>query len=63
MAGAGGGVSPAWYHKLMQEAIAEKAEKSVDERLSRAYDMLAGDAAETDVEKLFAIQAEALLDG
>jgi len=47
----------------MQEAIAEKAEKSVDERLSRAYDMLAGDAAETDVEKLFAIQAEALLDG
>jgi len=49
-------------NRLVQEAIAEKAEKSVEERLSQAYDMLAGDSAETDVEKLFAIQAEALLD-
>jgi len=49
-------------NRLVQEAIAEKAEKSVEERLSQAYDMLAEDSAETDVEKLFAIQAEALLD-
>jgi predicted DNA-binding ribbon-helix-helix protein len=48
-------------NRLVQEAIAEKAEKSVEERLSRAYDMLALDSAETDVESLFAIQAEALL--
>ena len=49
-------------NRLVQEAIAEKAEKSVEERLSRAYDMLAEDTAETDIEKSFAIQAEALLD-
>jgi predicted transcriptional regulator len=49
-------------NRLVQEAIAEQAEKSVEERLNRAYDMLAEDSAETDVEKLFAIQAEALLD-
>lgn len=48
-------------NRLVQEAIAEKAEKSVEERLSRAYDMLAVDTAETDVESFFAIQAEALL--
>lgn len=48
-------------NRLVQEAIAEKAEKSVEERLSRAYDILAQDAAEADVESLFAIQAEALL--
>ncbi len=49
-------------NRLVQEAIAEKAEKSVEERLSRAYDMLAEDSTEADVEKSFAIQAEALLD-
>ena len=49
-------------NRLVQEAIAEKAEKSVEERLSQAYDMLAADAAEADIEKSFAIQAEALLD-
>ncbi|HEX3529610.1 MAG TPA: hypothetical protein VH988_21330 [Thermoanaerobaculia bacterium] len=48
-------------NRLVQEAIAEKAEKSVEERLSRAYDMLAVDAAETDVERFFAVQVEALL--
>lgn len=49
-------------NRLVQEAIAEKAEKSIEERLSQAYDMLAEDSAEMDVEKSFAIQAEALLD-
>lgn len=48
-------------NRLVQEAIAEKAEKSVEERLSRAYDLLAADPAATDVESCFAIQAEALL--
>jgi predicted DNA-binding ribbon-helix-helix protein len=46
-------------NRLVQEAIAEKAEKSVEERLNRAYDMLALDSAEANVESLFAIQAEA----
>lgn len=49
-------------NRLVQEAIAEKAEKSVEERLMRAYDMLAEDLTEADVENSFAIQAEALLD-
>lgn len=49
-------------NRLVQEAIAEKAEKAVGERLRRAYDMLGEDAAEADVEGFFAIQAEALLD-
>ena len=49
-------------NRLVQEAIAEKAEKSVEERLSRAYDMLAAEPEEVDIEKSFAIQAEALLD-
>jgi hypothetical protein len=49
-------------NRLVQEAIAEIAEKSVEERLSQAYDLLAEDSAETDIEKSFAIQAEALLD-
>jgi hypothetical protein len=48
-------------NRLVQEAIAEIAVKSVEERLDRAYDMLALDSAEADVESLFAIQAEALL--
>lgn len=48
-------------NRLVQEAIAEKAAKSMEERLDRAYDMLALDSAEADVESLFAIQAEALL--
>lgn len=48
-------------NRLVQEAIAEKAEKSVEERLSRAYDLLAGDPEEADIEGSFAIQAEALL--
>ena len=49
-------------NRLVQEALAEKAEKSVEERLGQAYDMLAEDSAEADVEGFFAIQAEALLD-
>ena len=49
-------------NRLVQEAIAEQAEKSVEERLRRAYDMLA-DSEEADVESSFAIQAEALLGG
>ncbi|HEX4965802.1 MAG TPA: hypothetical protein VF173_33645 [Thermoanaerobaculia bacterium] len=48
-------------NRLVQEAIAEKAEKSVEEGLRRAYDMLAGDPVEADVENSFVIQAEALL--
>jgi len=48
-------------NRLVQEAIAEKAEKSVEERLHQAYDLLAADTAGEDVESLFAIQAEALL--
>jgi hypothetical protein len=49
-------------NRLVQEAIAEKAEKSVEERLSRAYDLLAMDSEEADIENSFAIQAEALLN-
>lgn len=48
-------------NRLVQEAIAEKAEKSVEERLRRAYDMLAVGSEEDDIENSFAIQAEALL--
>jgi hypothetical protein len=50
-------------NRLVQEAIAEKAEKTVEESLHRAYDMLAADQAEADIESSFAIQAEALLGG
>lgn len=48
-------------NRLVQEAISEKAEKSVGERLQQAYDLLAADADEADVESYFAIQAEVLL--
>ena len=48
-------------NRLVQEAIAEIAEKSVEERLRRAYDVLALDPAAAEVETSFAIQAEALL--
>ena len=48
-------------NRLIQEAIAEKAEKSVEERLHQAYDLLAADSAGEEVESFFAIQAEALL--
>jgi predicted DNA-binding ribbon-helix-helix protein len=48
-------------NRLVQEAIAEKAEKSLEERLSRAYDLLAQDSAEADVERVFASQVEAVL--
>jgi hypothetical protein len=48
-------------NRLVQEAIVEKAEESVEERLRRAYDVLAEDPAGADIESAFAIQAEALL--
>jgi hypothetical protein len=48
-------------NRLVQEALVEKAEKSVEERLSQAYDLLAQDSAESDVESIFAVQVEALL--
>ena len=48
-------------NRLVQEAIAEKAEKSVEERLRLAYDMLASDSEAAEIENSFAIQAEALL--
>ena len=48
-------------NRLVQEAIAEKAEQSVAESLQRAYDLLAADPTEADIESSFAIQAEALL--
>lgn len=48
-------------NRLVMEAISEKAERSLDERLSHAYDLLAADSTETDIESSFAIQAEALL--
>jgi hypothetical protein len=46
--------------RLVEEAIAEKAEKSVEERLDKAYDMLAAGSAEDDIEDFFAVQAEVL---
>jgi predicted DNA-binding ribbon-helix-helix protein len=48
-------------NRLIQEAIAEKAEVSVGERLRRAYDLLAEDPSEAGIESVFAIQAEAFL--
>ncbi len=48
-------------NRLVKEAISEKAERSLDERLSQAYDLLAADSEETEIESAFAIQAEALL--
>jgi len=48
-------------NRLVQEAIAEKAATSVSERLKQAYEVLAANPEDSDVEGLFAIQAEALL--
>jgi hypothetical protein len=48
-------------NRLVQEAIAEKAATSMSERLKEAYDLLAGSPEGSDIEGLFAIQAEALL--
>lgn len=49
-------------NRLVQEALAEKAEESLKHRLRKAYDLLAEDAEEADVESLLAVQAEVLLD-
>lgn len=51
------------FNRLMQETIAENAEKSLEERLGKVYDLLAADAVEDDIEDYFEAQAEALLDG
>lgn len=48
-------------NRLVQEAIAEKAAASMSERLKEAYELLAASPESSDVEGLFAIQAEALL--
>ena len=48
-------------NRLVQEALAEKAEQSLRQRLRKAYDLLAEDVEEADVENLLAVQAEALL--
>ncbi len=45
-------------NRLVQEALAEKVEMSVEERLSRAYDMLALDSAEANVESLLELVEE-----
>ena len=50
------GETEAEARSLIEDAI----RLHVEERLSRAYDMLTVDSAEADVEKFFAIQAEAL---
>jgi hypothetical protein len=47
---------------LVSAAIADKARQTAAKRLSRAYDRLAEDAAEANVENLFEAQVEALLN-
>lgn len=47
---------------LVSAAIADKARRAAAKRLSQAYDRLAEDAAEADVESLLEAQVEALLD-
>lgn len=47
-------------NRLVQEAIAEKAARTVEEDLQRDYDVLAQDPAGADVESFFAVQVEAL---
>jgi hypothetical protein len=49
-------------NRLVAEAISEKARQATAARLKRAYDVLAEDAAEYDVERFVGLQAEALLD-
>lgn len=48
-------------NRLVQEAIAEKARKTVKDRLKRAYDLLADDRSGSDVEDALPLQAEAIL--
>jgi predicted DNA-binding ribbon-helix-helix protein len=47
---------------LVSAAITDKARRAAIKSLSRAYDLLGEDAAETNVEGLFEAQVEALLD-
>ena len=47
---------------LISAAIADKARRAAARRLSHAYDRLAEDAGEADVERLLEAQVEALLN-
>jgi predicted transcriptional regulator len=49
-------------NRLIQQAIAEKAGRSVEGRLSAAYEIMGEDAEGADVEGFLAVQAEAMLD-
>lgn len=61
------GETEAEARSLIEDAIRLHVEDQgsgpgpVEERLTRAYDVLAADSAEGNVEKFFTIQAEALL--
>jgi urease gamma subunit len=47
-------------NRLVQQAIAEKAGKSVKHRLEQAYDLLADDPLESNVEEALSVQVEAV---
>ncbi len=47
---------------LVSTAIADRARRAAARRLSRAYDLLAEDMAEANIEGLLEAQVEALLD-
>ena len=49
--------------RLVQEALADKTASSASQSLEAAYDLLAEDAADCDVEGFFALQTEAILNG
>ena len=50
-------------NRLIQEAIVQQAEKSMEGRLMAAYDMLAEEDETYGVDDLLAVQVETLLDG
>ena len=47
---------------LVEEAISARAKRTAARRLESAYDLLARDAAEAEVESLLGAQIETLLD-
>ena len=49
-------------NRLVHQAIAEKAGKSVEDRLNQAYALMADDAADSNVEDALAVQVEAILN-
>ncbi len=49
-------------NRLVQDAIVQQAERSTEQRLKAAYDLLAEDSETYEVEQLLAVQAETLLD-